>query len=165
MAESMSRKPQNEVNFPNDVTILSTLSLQPDEEEAGTLTNFTVFLNLPTELRQKIWRETLPGPRIVEVRCDKGNACTSSAKIPTALHVSSEARAEALRFYKLSFGSKAGSKIPDAAPKIWFNSAIDVFYLDGCLGCNSIQGIGYSASILALRSIFRNVAGLSDIKH
>lgn len=161
----MSREPHEEAKLLSNISKLSALSLQQGQEEVGAPTNFTIFHKLPRELRQQIWRETLPGPRTVEVKCNKGNACTSSAKIPTALHVSAEARAEAMRFYKLSFGIKADSKIVDAAPRIWFDNTIDIFYMDGRLGCSSFQGLGYVASALALRSIIRNVAGISDIKH
>jgi 2EXR family len=80
------------------------------------LPTFTLFSELPLELQQKIWRHTLPGPRIVELckiqtvdpkgpfddqfvtslSLDKyGTVC----KLPIALRVCQVSRGEALRVY------------------------------------------------------------------
>ncbi|KAI1212914.1 uncharacterized protein F4807DRAFT_471479 [Annulohypoxylon truncatum] len=80
---------------------------------------FHLFAKLPIELRFKIWAYNLPGPRIVEIKCSTESAqtsqpqqgdrrpvvCTSTSPIPTNLHVCRESRNEALKKYRLLFGS------------------------------------------------------------
>ncbi|OTA61880.1 hypothetical protein K449DRAFT_434204 [Hypoxylon sp. EC38] len=77
---------------------------------------FDRFPQLPIELRLKIWANNLPGPRIVEIKCNprstprveqsnnKRIRCTSTSPIPVNLHVCRESRLEASRRYQLLFG-------------------------------------------------------------
>ncbi|KAI5917959.1 hypothetical protein F4810DRAFT_715980 [Camillea tinctor] len=92
---------------------------------------FFLFTRLPIELRLTIWGLNLPRPRIVPIRCCYGNGasqlasvsnedqeslwrlsglqnfkCTSSAPIPVNLHVCGESRLDAMKRYKLMFGTK-----------------------------------------------------------
>ncbi|KAI1096378.1 hypothetical protein F5B19DRAFT_144554 [Rostrohypoxylon terebratum] len=85
----------------------------------GCAQAFHLFAKLPVELRFKIWAYNLPGPRIVEIKCNVASAqtsqpqqgdsspvvCTSTSPIPTNLHVCRESRREALKRYRLLFGS------------------------------------------------------------
>lgn len=81
-----------------------------------TLSEFTLFPLLPLELRQKIWRYTLPGPRVAEVFYDDDiGECKSPCSLSVALHVNYEARLVALKTYELCFGT---SKAP---PMVYFN--------------------------------------------
>ncbi|KAI0887337.1 uncharacterized protein GGS22DRAFT_198674 [Annulohypoxylon maeteangense] len=80
---------------------------------------FHLFTRLPIELRSKIWACNLPGPRIVEIKCSAEPArtsqlrqgdrravvCTSTSPIPINLHICRESRWEALKRYRLLFGS------------------------------------------------------------
>lgn len=56
---------------------------------------------------------------------------TSPTKYPIALDVCFESRQEAKRFYKLSFGIRAGNAYPrDKLPKIWFDAAVDILFIN-----------------------------------
>lgn len=92
---------------------LSTLLLTSEEEpqilpeEPKTLTEFTLFSKLPPELRLRVWKFTLPGPRTVVLNAtlcpDTGlhSPYTSLTGPPAGLSVCSESRAEYLKTYKL----------------------------------------------------------------
>ncbi|KAI1504286.1 hypothetical protein F5X99DRAFT_56619 [Biscogniauxia marginata] len=83
---------------------------------------FSLFYHLPVELRLTIWDLNLPWSRIVPVRCGAHPAfispdepwgwdsqlvqCTSSSPVPVNLHVCRESRIEAMKRYKLMFGTK-----------------------------------------------------------
>ncbi|KAL2064944.1 hypothetical protein VTL71DRAFT_4084 [Oculimacula yallundae] len=75
-------------------------------------TMFPQFSHLPLEIRQKIWRETLPEPRIMHIHLSpsKPGSCTTSpasygGKHPALLHVDKASRAEGLRFLSPKFGA------------------------------------------------------------
>jgi hypothetical protein len=78
---------------------------------------FTLFPDLPLELRLKIWSFITPGPRIVSIKY-KGLSFYSIGKgfsaaagwrspdpVPIVLHICRESRTEALKSYQLAFGS------------------------------------------------------------
>ncbi|KAI0118620.1 hypothetical protein GGR51DRAFT_127062 [Nemania sp. FL0031] len=109
----------------------------PDSSEPS----FHLFSQLPPELRLMIWSFTLPGPRIISLRCEPRPAtqggsyepegplhgkpmlqCRSPAPVPTTLHVCGESRYEALRRYKLLFG------IGGAPGTIYFDPLSDALY-------------------------------------
>jgi hypothetical protein len=97
---------------------------------------FTLFSELPTELRLKVWTLSLPAPRIVVLKYNYApsdqshgpshdqamRGCTSPTLIPSNLHINREARNEALLSYNLSFN------IHHERAKIFFNPAIDILY-------------------------------------
>jgi hypothetical protein len=69
---------------------------------------FTLFPKLPTELRLKIWKYALPGPRAIKVQ--RGwptfsHRIRAVAKPPAVLQTNSESRQLAMRFYELSFNN------------------------------------------------------------
>jgi hypothetical protein len=78
---------------------------------------FTLFPDLPLELRLKIWFFIAPGPRTVSIKY-KGLSFYSIGKgfsaaagwrspdpVPIVLHICRESRTEALKSYQLAFGS------------------------------------------------------------
>jgi hypothetical protein len=88
--------------------------------------NFALFPNLPFELRLKIWRSALPGPRNVGIKIrikDAGFggwiARNSAPPPPVALQICHESRKEALKYYILSFGTAV------YPPTVYFNYEID----------------------------------------
>lgn len=85
---------------------------------------FTLFPNLPTEIKRKIYRHMMPGPRSVHLTFRKHNTnfLKSSTPIPVLLHLNRDARSEALKTYQLYFGT---SKNPS---KVYFNPKIDTLY-------------------------------------
>ncbi|KAL3419739.1 hypothetical protein PVAG01_08237 [Phlyctema vagabunda] len=88
-----------------------------------TLTNFSLFASLAPELRLKVWQFACAS-RIVTVRYDsKHDRCISNATPPALLSATHESRAEALRYYQLSFGTHSN------AAHIYFNPYRDVLYL------------------------------------
>jgi hypothetical protein len=67
--------------------------------------SFTRFTDLPIELRLKIWRHTLPGPRNLYMKYGKARGkffCPYPP--PICLHICTESRAEALKYYERAFG-------------------------------------------------------------
>lgn len=64
---------------------------------------FHSFGKLPAELRTKIWKLCLPGPRLVDFQL-KGQlfkCAASSEPVPVILHINHESRVEGLKQYKL----------------------------------------------------------------
>lgn len=89
--------------------------------------SFTYFSALPAELRIAIYRLSLE-PRVIEVWYDAdADCCRTTAQTPALLHVSREARAEALHkgWYRRAF--RTSSRPRDHY--IYFSSALDVLYL------------------------------------
>jgi hypothetical protein len=87
--------------------------------------NFTLFPNLAVELRLKIWRSTLPGPRNVGIKIRIKDAgfggwiARKNTPTPVSLQVCHESREEALKYYILSFGTTV------YPPTVYFNYQID----------------------------------------
>jgi hypothetical protein len=106
-----------------------------------------LFPRLPPEIRVKIWALSMPGPRIVEIRCGsdtisdkcpvgpglitlaslfgtdgRAGGCRSSAPPPVTLFVCRESRAETLRRYKPMFG------VAGRPGRVYFDPAVDVLY-------------------------------------
>ncbi|CAD6444664.1 d9b46385-14bd-4218-9c58-0633c10b0c95-CDS [Sclerotinia trifoliorum] len=83
---------------------------------------FYPFPRLPLEVRRKIWRSSLPGPRLIDISL-RGEIFMSNATIPIGLQICKESRDETLRFYKLCFAAQ-----PSQA-RIYFNADHDAIYL------------------------------------
>ncbi|CAG8960494.1 hypothetical protein HYFRA_00008213 [Hymenoscyphus fraxineus] len=93
---------------------------------------FHCFINLPPELRRKIWILTLPAARKVELsykplseRCYWGQKTgfTSTTPVPVTLHVCREAREVAKEMgFELSFGALF------TEPKVWFRTGVDILW-------------------------------------
>lgn len=85
---------------------------------------FHLFPALPAELRFAIWQFSCH-PRVVEVWYDAdADRCRTTARPPPVLHVSREARAEAMALYHRAFVTRS---CPDHF--IYFSSARDILYL------------------------------------
>lgn len=94
-------------------------------------TSFTVFPDLPFEIRLKIWSFVTPAPRDVTIKyttafrkieeqiSPASTGWISSTPVPVILQICRESRAEALKSYQLSFGTVYNE------PRIYFNFAID----------------------------------------
>ncbi|KAL7962728.1 hypothetical protein V8C34DRAFT_161222 [Trichoderma compactum] len=109
------------------------LSQKPTKQQPD---KFHPFSRLPTELRLKIWKLSLPSPRLVSVQCgaditafSKYNpdsaeyaGCTSPTRIPVNLQVCTESRTEALKSYQPSLGFFRGDGL------VYFNYDIDILY-------------------------------------
>jgi hypothetical protein len=91
-----------------------------------TLNSFTLFPNLPFELRCLIW-ETSCESRTVEISYDSDDGFLSNVCPPTALEVCQESRNHLLNNYPLCFGS-----IYHPA-KIRINFSIDTLYMDSSM--------------------------------
>jgi hypothetical protein len=66
------------------------------------MAEFTLFPNLPLELRRNIWRFAASTERIIEVRWGHcKDYYHSSTPPPSVLHASRESRIEALRYYEV----------------------------------------------------------------
>ncbi len=91
---------------------------------------FTLFTNLPSELRIKIWKHSFPAPRVVPVRFQRDSGqYTSNSAPPTLLHVSSESRSILLSTYtKLMLSPKYNSIV-------FVNFDIDTIFFDS-LDCS-----------------------------
>lgn len=95
--------------------------------------DFPLFSKLPTELRVMIWREVLPGPRLVEANFQFednvyrfGSApmyCMSRTSPPALLSVCYESREEALKKYSLCFAMEAEQ------PRIYFDMNVDNLFI------------------------------------
>jgi hypothetical protein len=100
---------------------LDLSSLLP--ELKSTPTTFHIFPNLAPELRAKIWAHAC-FPRTVAIRYYPSiDTCLSSSLPPAILHVSHEAREEALRIYTLAFGTRS------SPARTYFNPYGDTLYL------------------------------------
>jgi hypothetical protein len=161
---------------------------------------FTRFPQVPKELQLQIWKATLPGPRVVKLRytgVGKDARCTSTsrlearttlrycralltssiylgrARIPVALHVCTDSRQVARKFYRPSFGlegrSQQGSRWR-VEPKVYFDFERDVLFLDaeGCRPCEGLSGM--SAEMLAAEAkrfhgLTEQVKDLGKVRH
>ena len=100
---------------------------------------FTCFPRLPAEIRLKIWKNALPGPRIIRMELKHGvqvplkegekkkpkvTRFISSRSRPVGLHVYRESRIEALKEYELAFPTKT------SPAQTYINFAIDTLVLD-----------------------------------
>jgi hypothetical protein len=121
---------------------VSTASLPPNEE---VLDSFALFPKLPIELRLKVWRNTFPRGRYVDLDDYHGFPIYSSIKTngpfgkepcpPIALSVNKESRRETLRHYIIVF-------LEDPLPRrIFYNPSLDAAYVEDMVPW---QGRAYS---------------------
>jgi hypothetical protein len=95
---------------------------------------FTCFSKLPIELRLKIWKEALPGPRVIKLKFsdsdpweeedESDSRICAIAKTPAILGANHESRQVAPRFYELSFDS-----ILEERP-VYIDYRVDALYID-----------------------------------
>jgi hypothetical protein len=104
-------------------------------EQSGTGT-FTLFPQLPPEIRIRIWQHTISVPRIVKVKFNKDWEY-KSAEVPAPLSCNREARQECLRAY--SIGSNGSA---------WFRFDWDILYLKQLDFSEDRRGFAKCSSIL-----------------
>lgn len=97
---------------------------------------FPFFPNLPRELRDKIWKQSLPGPRVVEIfpplKNENGGGVYGqeldisprSSAVFSTLHVCWESREIALKYYQPEFHHVLGGR------PIYFNFETDTLFLN-----------------------------------
>lgn len=113
--------------------ILGTMSAAPaldlkvpikwEPQPKPFLDEFTLFSQLPTELRQEIWKFTLES-RAVEVLFMEFRGFYSRAKTPVALRTNRDSRHAVLKLYPSCFGNIIYK------PNIVFNFSLDTLYFD-----------------------------------
>lgn len=59
-------------------TSIAPSDAEDDNPHSEVLEEFTVFPKLPIELRLRIWKFTLPGPRIVQVMYNEADLVSNS---------------------------------------------------------------------------------------
>ena len=71
--------------------------------------DFFRFPKLPTSVRDRIWKHSIPSGRVVDVVFDENQDKYFSfhAIVPAILHTSKEARSVGLRFYTFCFGTES----------------------------------------------------------
>ncbi|PVH83460.1 hypothetical protein DL98DRAFT_412676 [Cadophora sp. DSE1049] len=109
---------------------------------------FTVFPNLPSELRIKIWQQACYPRTVTLTYTSSTSSFTSSTPPPTLLSVTHESRDEALRIYTLSFGTTSQS------PRTYFNPLLDTLYLP------RHQEMGYDETLRDFRQLVQDPTGL-----
>jgi hypothetical protein len=97
-----------------------------EHQDPPSLSAFTVFPNLPLELRILIWQKTLE-PRVVEVTYDEETGFTTYSRLPMALQICKESRETVEPLYPCCFGSIFHPS------RIRFNFALDTLYIDGIM--------------------------------
>ena len=112
LPEDKGARTPHPLSAPEEVFGIISSTYRQRQKPKEKLSEFGLFPKLPLELRQIIWRYSLPDRRAVEVFYDETVECISPCALPAALHVSSEARGVAFDSYELLFVTrKANAKI------------------------------------------------------
>lgn len=106
-----------------DLQSTSICNIGPEEDTPKPLTEFTVFPNLPPEMRLRIWAAMCPGPRVVKIKslagvplnseyhldfdfyADETKGIKTSRKVPIVMRINHESRYEGLKIYRTYFSS------------------------------------------------------------
>ena len=98
-------------------------------------TRLTRFDDLPTELRQEIWRLVLPGARLISV--------TRFSKPPLALHINHESRSVALQHYELFAPQHPddddGHEEGHMCVKGYIDFSVDIIHIAGLRPCGEVR--------------------------
>ncbi len=126
---------------------------------------FHLFSELPTELRLKIWKCSLPGPRVVDLHYDIFmRRSLSATPPPVALHICPESREEALQTLTLLFEDCVLN------PPVYIDPEIDTLYLSDEREQDYGMVRGRTAPVFYdcyFDVMFRNIRGLHivSLKH
>jgi hypothetical protein len=116
----------------SSVASMSNESIEPVE-------GFTYFPKLPAEIRLKIWKDALPGPRVIRIQLKfdpkppriegqkkkpQVSRFVASRPPPIGLRVCRESRIEALKEYEIGFRTKT------SPAQTYVNYDLDTFVLD-----------------------------------
>ena len=121
---------------------------QPNQSER----TFGLFPKLPPELRNKIWKLSLPGPRVIRITHDPRNMATvkiqeigagpspfwrakaNAGPVPALLHVNKEARSLASQYYSLAFEKQTQGR------PVYFDAPRDTLHLPNREGIRAFYG-------------------------
>ncbi|KAE8451999.1 hypothetical protein EG329_002164 [Mollisiaceae sp. DMI_Dod_QoI] len=129
---------------------------------------FTLFPQLPPELRLRIWFFALPRQRLVELKEDTTQpsyfpiaiserfieSVYSPTPVPSILHACKESRAEGLRHYKLTFRNQWG---PTGTGRIYFDASVDILFMN----CHGFPKF----SFMDLLNMFTDNASIADMNN
>ncbi|KUJ21169.1 uncharacterized protein LY89DRAFT_715435 [Mollisia scopiformis] len=150
------------VNDALSTAINTTLSKEL-EKLSVHFVEFTLFMNLPPELRLKIWFYALPRERLVEVILDKleplelfsSSAVRSPTPVPAILQVCSESRVEALKHYSLMFSSRWGVR----PARVYFDPSIDVLFMN----CHRFPKLGFLDLLTLFDRTHRSITDMEKV--
>lgn len=115
---------------------MEALSIQQSTHIDKTLSSaFTLFLQLPIELRLKIWRHARPSPRVIELfwECSLKTSANSCTPAPILLHVCREPRTETLKMFQLVLRNSDDSTVAkwtkDYRRPIYIDPACDTLFI------------------------------------
>lgn len=137
--------------------------------------SFTLFPNLPAEIRLEIWEKACPNGRVIEVTKSyweeigddsesegdfqmPGGVSVCPVAMPTILHVSHESREAALRMFSRGIVT---SKHPDNG-NLWWNPEIDTIFMKR-LSQSTIWGHSQRRLLLETTAIL--APRVKEIKH
>jgi hypothetical protein len=142
------------------VSTLHDLTLASQTKDGGTFDTFHPFERLPTELRLKIWKNALPGPRIVEIDVGrKGMKRGSPLTVESLplLQVNFESRELCSKAYQIIEPSNHPIGIFFSAPgPLYFNPEMDLLLIT-TLGCR-IDKLGEALGPILPLKTFRSIA-------
>ncbi|KAE8452594.1 hypothetical protein EG329_013853 [Mollisiaceae sp. DMI_Dod_QoI] len=95
------------------------------------LDSFTIFPQMPIEVRQAVWKMSLR-PRVIEIEYNKEHGFYSRVKPPIALSVCKDSRDAVEYLYPLCFGNVIHE------PAIVFNFSMDTLYFDTAFGSHTV---------------------------
>jgi hypothetical protein len=125
--------------------------------QVKALKEFTLFAKLPSELRLRIWKFSLPGPRCLELWYhERYKQYQAPAILPQALQVCNESRQEALKHYKTTFGSLG------SPGRIYFDFEVDILLLN-CAGLIP-EGRDYTY-VDTIATFLAKAEGISQIRN
>ena len=80
-----------------------------EPSDAAPEGDFVRFPKLPASVRDRIWKDSIPGGRVVAIVFgkDQDRYFSFHAVIPSILHTSKESRAVGLKFYTICFGTES----------------------------------------------------------
>lgn len=132
--------------------VLSATEIHPSASElASTLTTFSLFVDLPTEIRLKIWNHALQ-PRTVTLYYSKRtHAITSPTAASRLLSVNHEARYEALRFCSPTLATST------SPASVYLAGRFDSIYIP------RIGAMGYDNTLRDFKSYLANPHDLDEI--
>ena len=130
----------------NKTLNLPSLLPKPKAEAAA----FHLFPNLAPELRLKIWAHACFHRTVSIWYLPSLDVCLSSSPTPVILHVSREAREEALRTYSLAFGTRS------SPARTYFNPYRDTLYLPRHMA------MGYDETLRDFKSLVLDPTHLLD---
>ena len=114
ITDSVSVAPTIDSTAPSTAETSTSIQVYPQTQQQlgnddGT---FTKFPELAMELRLMIWSHAMPGPRTVNIWSDRSKSRDITdafpQSVPVLLQVNKEARSEAQKKYRLSFGELFG---------------------------------------------------------